>query len=246
MWKRQPTCLQQRQRLGVMDCDFPATGSTRVQGISHVTLGSATTGQPGVGTPNGLGAFAKTGPRATLSGPKSDAHGTLSKWTASTKDPFPAGTISSYSWNWGDGRRRHRHETTASATHDYVATGSRTITLTIKDRYAHDGKRDVPGFRRVAPTIVAGGALGSRPSALSQPHAGMRRASITLMAPSVLRSWRCCPDHLENTVGDFSWIAASRRTDSRLTWVSLVGRAGLEPTTPCVSCKCATNCANGP
>ncbi len=25
-----------------------------------------------------------------------------------------------------------------------------------------------------------------------------------------------------------------------------VGRAGLEPTTPCVSCKCATNCANGP
>jgi len=26
----------------------------------------------------------------------------------------------------------------------------------------------------------------------------------------------------------------------------MVGRAGLEPTTPCVSCKCATNCANGP
>jgi hypothetical protein len=28
--------------------------------------------------------------------------------------------------------------------------------------------------------------------------------------------------------------------------IILVGRAGLEPTTPCVSCKCATNCANGP
>jgi hypothetical protein len=25
-----------------------------------------------------------------------------------------------------------------------------------------------------------------------------------------------------------------------------VGRRGLEPLTPCVSCKCATNCANGP
>ena len=26
----------------------------------------------------------------------------------------------------------------------------------------------------------------------------------------------------------------------------LVGRRGLEPLTPCASCKCATNCANGP
>ena len=25
-----------------------------------------------------------------------------------------------------------------------------------------------------------------------------------------------------------------------------VGRRGLEPLTPCASCKCATNCANGP
>src|SRR5450755_2175294 len=27
---------------------------------------------------------------------------------------------------------------------------------------------------------------------------------------------------------------------------SVVGRTGLEPVTPCASCKCATNCANGP
>jgi len=27
---------------------------------------------------------------------------------------------------------------------------------------------------------------------------------------------------------------------------NLVGRTGLEPVTPCASCKCATNCANGP
>jgi hypothetical protein len=26
----------------------------------------------------------------------------------------------------------------------------------------------------------------------------------------------------------------------------VVGRTGLEPVTPCASCKCATNCANGP
>ena len=27
---------------------------------------------------------------------------------------------------------------------------------------------------------------------------------------------------------------------------TLVGRRGLEPLTPCASCKCATSCANGP
>jgi hypothetical protein len=27
---------------------------------------------------------------------------------------------------------------------------------------------------------------------------------------------------------------------------TMVGRTGLEPVTPCASCKCATNCANGP
>lgn len=29
-------------------------------------------------------------------------------------------------------------------------------------------------------------------------------------------------------------------------WGFSVGRRGLEPLTPCASCKCATNCANGP
>jgi ectoine hydroxylase-related dioxygenase (phytanoyl-CoA dioxygenase family) len=30
------------------------------------------------------------------------------------------------------------------------------------------------------------------------------------------------------------------------SWSVSVGRRGLEPLTPCASCKCATNCANGP
>ena len=37
--------------------------------------------------------------------------------------------------------------------------------------------------------------------------------------------------------------ARSGRAPINQSWV---GRRGLEPLTPCVSCKCATNCANGP
>ena len=33
---------------------------------------------------------------------------------------------------------------------------------------------------------------------------------------------------------------------SKLEYDVVVGRRGLEPLTPCASCKCATNCANGP
>jgi hypothetical protein len=32
----------------------------------------------------------------------------------------------------------------------------------------------------------------------------------------------------------------------KFEYETVVGRRGLEPLTPCASCKCATNCANGP
>ena len=35
-------------------------------------------------------------------------------------------------------------------------------------------------------------------------------------------------------------------SSSEFEYGDLVGRRGLEPLTPCASCKCATNCANGP
>ena len=45
-------------------------------------------------------------------------------------------------------------------------------------------------------------------------------------------------------------LAIVRRTLAVEIWLPTfgcrVGRTGLEPVTPCASCKCATNCANGP
>jgi hypothetical protein len=124
--------------LGVMDCDYPASGTTPSVGDLACDAGVGYDGPTGVGTPIGLGAFAATSPTATISGPKSVTHGTSNKWTASAKDPFPGSSISSYTWNWGDGGS-NTVTTTGSASHDYAAAGSRTITLTIKDSYGVSG-----------------------------------------------------------------------------------------------------------
>lgn len=124
--------------LGVMDCDYPATGTTASVGDLACDTGVGYDGPTGVGTPNGLGAFAATGPTATISGPNSVTHGTSNKWTATTKDPFPGSTIGSYTWNWGDGSA-NTVTTTGSASHDYAAAASRKITLTIKDSYGVAG-----------------------------------------------------------------------------------------------------------
>ena len=126
-------------RNGILDCDYPATGSRPSAGDRACDALAGYDGPAGVGTPNGLGAFAKTGPAATISGPSSVTSGTDHQWTATTSDPFPGGVVTSYTWNWGDGSTP-AVTTTGSASHDY-ATGSAsdTITLTVEDDYGQTG-----------------------------------------------------------------------------------------------------------
>jgi len=124
---------------GILDCDYPKTGSTPSVGDRACDALKGYDGPTGVGTPQGLGAFAKTGPTAKIAGPKSVTPGTTETWTATTTDPFPAGTVTSYSWNWGDGTAA-TVTTTGKATHDYATGGvSETITLTVTDNYGAKG-----------------------------------------------------------------------------------------------------------
>jgi hypothetical protein len=124
---------------GIIDCDYPATGSTPSVGDRACDALPGYDGPSGVGTPIGLGAFAKTGPTAKIAGPTSVVKGTTTKWTATTTDPFAGGSVTSYTWNWGDGTA-NTVTTTGSATHDYVTSGvTRTITLTVKDNYGQTG-----------------------------------------------------------------------------------------------------------
>jgi hypothetical protein len=124
---------------GVVDCDYPATGSTAAAGDRACDALAGYDGPSGVGTPNGLAAFAKTGPAATIAGPASVAHGaTTHTWTATTTDPIPGGQVVQYTWNWGDGTA-NTVTTTGSASHAYTSAGSRTITLTVEDHYDATG-----------------------------------------------------------------------------------------------------------
>ena len=62
-----------------------------------------------------------------------------------------------------------------------------------------------------------------------RPHGSANRPNIPPRPPPLGRSERS---------GDYD--------PDRFPWSEMVGRRGLEPLTPCASCKCATNCANGP
>ena len=126
---------------GIVDCDYPAAGTTPSVGDTACDAGVGFNGPTGVGTPNGLGAFEPIGPAAKITGPTSVASGKTSTWAATTTDPFPGGKASSYSWNWGDGTAPSV-TTTGSATHAYATGGvTKTITLTVKDNYGVTGTK---------------------------------------------------------------------------------------------------------
>jgi hypothetical protein len=120
---------------GILDCDYPATGNTPSVGDRTCDANAGYDGPTGVGTPKGLGAFAKVSPTAKIGGPTSVKHGTTNKWTATVTDPFPGGFGQSFTWNWGDGSS-NTVTSTGSASHDY-ATGGKTdkITLSVSDNY---------------------------------------------------------------------------------------------------------------
>lgn len=122
---------------GVVDCDY-TSGGTIAAGDRACDALSGYDGPTGVGTPNGLTAFTRTGPSAKISGPTSVVNGTSNSWTATTTDPFPGGAVASYTWNWGDGTSTTT--TTGSAAHTYTTGGvTRTIKLTVTDNYGQTG-----------------------------------------------------------------------------------------------------------
>lgn len=122
---------------GIVDCAYTAAGSVAVGDRACDAL-AGFDGPTGVGSPNGLTMFTRTGPSATISGPTTLTHGTSQTWHASTTDPFPGGAVTSYTWNWGDGSSSTT--STGSAAHTYATGGvTRTITLTVTDNYGMTG-----------------------------------------------------------------------------------------------------------
>ncbi len=118
---------------GVVDCAYTSTGSVAAGDLA-CDAGPGYDGPSGVGTPNGLTAFTATGPKGTVGGPTSIAEGTSGTWTVTATDPFPGGSVTSYTWNWGDGTTS-TVTSTGSASHTYASTGTFTLKVTLKDNY---------------------------------------------------------------------------------------------------------------
>lgn len=94
-----------------VDCDYNLAGTAISPGDVACDAGPGYDGPTGVGAPNSLSAFAKTGPSGTITctcGLTTNfLPGTLYKFHLAGKEPFPGGTINaSSSWNWGTARRR--------------------------------------------------------------------------------------------------------------------------------------------
>ena len=124
---------------GILDCDFPATGSTPTVGDRACDALGGFDGPSGVGTPNGLGAF--SGHRSGGQDQRGHVDRPWLGWDVSTttSDPFPGGKIGTYSWNWGDGTAA-TVTTTPSAKHTYAKSGAKeTITLTVTDDFGEKG-----------------------------------------------------------------------------------------------------------
>ena len=97
-------------------------------------------GVSGVGTPTSVNVFKAMNPTAVITPPGTVTHGVAHSFSgANSRDPFPGGSITSYSWDWGDGHT----STGATASHTYTAAGSRTITLTVTDNYGRTGHRNL-------------------------------------------------------------------------------------------------------
>jgi subtilase family serine protease len=93
-------------------------------------------GPGGVGVPNSIAAFSPLKPKAVVTAPSKIVKGKAASFKGTkSSDPFPGGSLSSYSWKWGDGKK----SSGSAPKHTYAKAGTYTITLTVKDSYGFSG-----------------------------------------------------------------------------------------------------------
>jgi hypothetical protein len=117
---------------GVVDCDYPASGSIASAGDRACDALPGYDGATGWGTPKGLLEFRPVN-FGVISRPASVTHGVAATFGASKSvDPYPGGSIATYTWNWGDGTAP---SSGVSSAHTYASAGTYTLTLVITDSY---------------------------------------------------------------------------------------------------------------
>jgi hypothetical protein len=130
---------------GICDYEGLACGANEFFGVNVDCEGTTACnaapgfdGPSGVGTPNALGLFKPLLPTAAITPPSSPKVGLIADFGGATSsDPYPGGSISSYAWSWGDGTPDGSGVT---PTHTYAAPGEYTVTLTVTDNYGLTSK----------------------------------------------------------------------------------------------------------
>jgi hypothetical protein len=134
-----PQCGDYNQLgFGLLDCDYNNAG-VAASGTAACDAAPGFDGPSGVGTPNGMGLFAKPALKINaITGPTTATHNVSGgPWAITGTDPAPGGTITC-TWNWGDGSSNSTGCGT-NLNHTYASTGQKTITVTTHDQYGIGG-----------------------------------------------------------------------------------------------------------
>jgi hypothetical protein len=119
---------------GPLDCAWGGSGSVVLADRAQCYAQPGYDGVSGVGTPVGLGGFAPMSPTARITQAANVTHGTAHTFSGATStDPFPGGSLTTYRWTWGDGTSFTTQ--TPTADHTYAKAGTVTVTLKVTDNY---------------------------------------------------------------------------------------------------------------
>jgi PKD domain/Subtilase family len=119
----------------LVECEHPKAPNSRFghvdcEASSACNAAPGLDGPSGVGVPNGLGAFKTLLPTAAIAAPGSVLAGAPAAFGAGgSSDPYPGGSIVSYSWTWGDGGSG------SSPAHTFATPGTYDVTLVVTDNY---------------------------------------------------------------------------------------------------------------
>jgi len=109
-------------------------GAVDCEGSTACNAATGFDGPTGVGAPKGLGAFKPLLPEAVISAPATAEEGSANTFhAAGSSDPYPEGSLETYTWHWGDGS--FSDAATDETSHTFAAAGKYQVTLTVTDAY---------------------------------------------------------------------------------------------------------------
>jgi len=175
-------------------------------------------GPSGVGTPIGLGLFKPELPTAAITPPGSLVAGAPASFNGGgSSDPYPGGTIVSFSWSWGDGTA---DSVGVSPSHTYATPGTYNVTLTVTDNYGLTSTLSTMSVKVNASACAASPAIEDEPasSTVTAPNAAtftVKEGTVPANCSVAAIQWRVSTD-LGVSWNDVSGAKFSGATSSTL------------------------------